>query len=232
MAKYWSGNNRAPWHDYKQRQIYHITLMKRHGVMAFGSIAGDWRLPPGTYGRSYTQASTLGSIIKGCLRDISAIHPSLRIYQYALMPDHIHILLSVEAPLDDVVGHMIGAFKVLVNKRANIGMVFEKGFNDQILTTRRSLNVIYSYLRDNPYRLAVRQANPDHFSRINQIRIDGGLYQAYGNLHLLSHPFKEQVVIHRADDDVKRTTDRERWLHTGANGGTLVSSFNARCVCA
>lgn len=41
MEKNWSGNWRAPWHDYTQPRIYHITLMKHPGVMTFGELAGD-----------------------------------------------------------------------------------------------------------------------------------------------------------------------------------------------
>lgn len=225
MSRIWSGNTRALWHDYTQRQIYHITLKKHPEVPYFGRIAGDWRLPKGTYGRSYLQASPLGKAIKDCIRNIRTIHPALRIYQYALMPDHLHILLSVESPIDEILGRKIAAFKVMVNKRANREAIFEKGFNDQILTTTRNLDVIYNYLRDNPYRLAVRFANPDFFSRINEIEIGGIHYQTYGNIHLLSNPFKEQVIIHQADNEAKRNSDRERWLHSSANGGVLVSPF-------
>lgn len=225
MGKNWTGNNRAPWQDYRQRQIYLITLKKLPEIPPFGSIAGDWRLPQGTPGRSYTKASPLGAIIKSCLRDIATIHPALRIYQYALMPDHIHIILSVEAYLDEVVGRKLAAFKVMANKRANLDQIFERGFNDQILTSTRNLDSLYIYLRENPYRLAVRIANPEYFSRINQLNIGGVNYAAYGNIHLLMNPFKEQVIVHRADDAGTRQANRQRWLHTGSNGGVIVSPF-------
>lgn len=193
--------------------------------MAFGSLAGDWRLPKGSKGRSYIKASPLGSIIKTCLKDIGSIHPALRIYQYALMPDHLHLLLSVEDELDEVVGRKLADFKVMVNNRSNLESVFERGFNDQILTTSRNLDVIYNYLRENPFRLAVRFAKPDYFSRVNNIQIGNRLYSTYGNFQLLKNPFKDQVVVHRADSSEKKNEDRARWLHTGANGGILVSPF-------
>ncbi len=50
-------------------------------------------------------------------------------------------------------------------------------------------------------------------------------YQAYGNLQLLRNPFKEQVVVHRAETAEQNGRNRRRWLHTGANGGVLVSPF-------
>ena len=50
-------------------------------------------------------------------------------------------------------------------------------------------------------------------------------YQAYGNLQLHRNPFKEQVVVHRADTAEQDGRNPRRWLHTGANGGVLVSPF-------
>ncbi len=225
MGKNWSGNNRASWHDYTARQIYHITLKKREGVMNFGKLAGDWRIKPGISGSSYILSSPLGRAIKECLKDIACIHPALRVYQYALMPDHVHIILSVEETLDEILGRKLAAFKVMVNKRANIERVFDKGFNDQILTASRKLDPIFTYLRENPYRLAVRFANPQFFERVNRISIGGEVYSAYGNFQLLVNPFKEQVVIHRADNAVKKKSDHDVWIHSAANGGVLVSPF-------
>ncbi len=193
--------------------------------MPFGTLAGDWRLPRGSRGRSYIQASPLGRIIKECLKEIPAIHPALRLYQYALMPDHLHLLLSVEAPLDEILGRKLAIFKVMADKRANIERIFEKGFNDQILTPARKLDVIYDYLRDNPFRLGVRNSRPDFFRRINRIQILDHVYAAYGNFHLLRNPFMSQVVVHRSDSPQKKQLDNDRWLHTGANGGVLVSPF-------
>ncbi|MDE6378319.1 MAG: hypothetical protein K2K72_06205, partial [Duncaniella sp.] len=144
---------------------------------------------------------------------------------YALMPDHLHLLLSVETRLDDILGRKLASFKVLVNQRSGIEQVFEKGFNDQILTTNRDLNVLFTYLRENPHRLAVRRANPDFFTRVNRLSIGDKTYAAYGNLHLLANPFQEQVVIHRADSPEKKERDRLIRIHCAANGGVLVSPF-------
>ena len=225
MGRYWTGNSRAPWHDYRARHIYHITLLKRAEVPDFGSLARDWRLHSGTRGSSYVSASPIGKAVKDCLRNIGSIHPALRVLQYALMPDHLHILLSVESILDEILGRKLAAFKVMINKRTGFPCVFGKGFNDQILSFGRNLDTIYQYLRENPRRLAVRFANPDFFERRSNIRIGDTDCQAYGNLQLLENPFKDAVVVHRADSVKKREENRLRWLHTAANGGVIVSPF-------
>ena len=148
----------------------------------------------------------------------------MQLLQYSLMPDHLHMLLHVKEYTQATLGENIARFKVEVNDIAGI-QVFDKGFNDQILTRSRSLNTLYRYLRDNPRRLAVRRENPDWFQRVNRLTIGGVECQAYGNMQLLDNPFKEQVVVHRADSPDELRHKRERWLYTAANRGVLTSPF-------
>ncbi|MDE5584983.1 MAG: hypothetical protein K2I92_01440 [Muribaculaceae bacterium] len=199
--------------------------MKHPEAPAFGMLAGDCHLPIGSPGSSYIRASEIGVAIKQSLRHITDIHPALRLFQYALMPDHLHLILSVEDVLDETVGRKLGAFKVSVNHGCGMDQIFERGFNDQILTKSRKLDIIYNYLRSNPYRLAIRQAHPDFFTKCNNLIIGDISCQLYGNIHLLHNPFKDQVVVHRADNDQTFLANKDRWLHTAANGGVLVSPF-------
>lgn len=146
------------------------------------------------------------------------------------MPDHIHILLRVreysEKPLGYFIANLTGAatreWRNLTNASYS---VFEKGYNDRIIGSSRSLDTLYRYIRENPHRLAARRQFPEYFSRVNSLTIAGRRCQAYGNLLLLRNPFKEQVVVHRADSDAVRAAQRERWLYTAANRGVLVSPF-------
>lgn len=182
-------------------------------------------MPIGSPGSPYTAASATGKAIKQALREISTIDRSLRVLQYALMPDHLHLILYVEEKLDEIIGRKLAAFKVSVNCLSGVSQVFERGFNDQILTKSRSLDIIFKYLRANPYRLATRQANPGFFQKRENLLIGDTPCQLYGNIHLLDNPFREQVIVHRADTDETYSSNRDRWLYNAANGGILVSPF-------
>ena len=216
---------RANWHDYTQRCIYMITLNKNPLVENFGILQGDYRIPVGQKGSAFIKSTATGKAIKDALRHFNSAGPNARILQYSLMPDHLHILLFVEYPTEDTLGQIIARFKVEANKAAGITGVFAKGFNDQILKSSRSLAVLYKYLQENPRRLAVRRARPEFFRRVNALEIGGKTYQAYGNFQLLECPFKEQVIVHRADSPETRKRNRDLWLYTAANGGVLVSPF-------
>lgn len=216
---------RAPWHDYTQKCIYMVTINKNPLGKDFGILCGDYQIPTGQPGAPFIKATETGTAIKDVLRRFHQIEPNIKILQYALMPDHVHILLFVEHPTQEILGRILARFKVEVNKVAGTDGVFAKGFNDQILKSTRTLDTFYTYIRDNARRLAVRRAHPEFFRRVNALKIGDKTYQAYGNFQLLGCPFKEQVVVHRADSQETLRQNRDQWLYTAANGGILVSPF-------
>lgn len=196
-----------------------ITLCKRPEAPVFGQTEGY------TTGNCRMSLSPLGAIVRNHIYHLSSLEPSIRVLQYAVMPDHAHILLFVQNTLSEPLGYTIARLKVNINNNWGNESVFEEGFNDQILKTGRSLDTIFNYIRDNPRRLAVRLAHPDFFRRSNTLTIDGIPCRIYGNAQLLDIPFKEQVVVHRADSTEVFRSNQERWLHTAANRGVLVSPF-------
>lgn len=220
-----SQTKRASWHDYRSPGRYMITLCKSPTAEPFSSIKGDWRLPVGIWGSSFTRWSATGKIIADKIYHIANIHPSLRAEQYVVMPDHVHLLLNVAATLPEQLGNYIARFKNAIYTASGTTGLFEEGFNDQIISYQRDLQTIFNYIRANPYRLAVRQAIPDFFKRLNSLTIGSTTCQAYGNLQLLDCPFKSQVIVHRADTTAQHARHRAEWLHTAANGGVLVSPF-------
>lgn len=193
-------------HDYTTRCIYHITMVKAPAAPYFGRLAG--RLPD-----IAVERSALGRIIERNIRNIPALNPKLRILQYVIMPDHIHFLLFATEKLEMPVGKYMGMFKVRIFQEFNMisgsrESVFTPDFDDRILYRSRSLDTIFRYIRENPYRLAARRDRPDFFRRVNRLEIAGGEWQGYGNFQLLENPFKEQVVAHRADTPERRGQNR------------------------
>lgn len=210
------GNSRAPWHDYRSKAKYMITLKKRSSAPSFGDITN--------VENAYTLLSRTGTNVKNSIGKIRLFCEDIRLWQYIVMPDHVHFLIYVENYLDEPLGNTIARLKVEINNLCG-EPIFEQGFNDQIITPQRSLDTVFRYIKENPYRLAVRFAHPEYFRRVNELTIAEGKYQAYGNVSLLRNPFKEQVVCHRADTDLIKAKNSDRWLYTASNGGVLVSPF-------
>lgn len=82
----------------------------------FGTLQGDYRIPTGQQGSVFINSSPVGKAIKSALRRFDSIAPNVRIMQYALMPDHLHVLLFVEYPTEDTLGQIMARFKVEVKK--------------------------------------------------------------------------------------------------------------------
>lgn len=214
---------RAFNHDYRSKCIYHLTLTKTPGAPVFSSVVA-------TDSGATTELTPVGVALSRVLRVIPSLHPALRLLQYVIMPDHLHLLLQVTEPTPRVLGRYVGMLKVRITQRvtsecALSGPVLAEGFHDRILRPFHSLQHIYDYIRDNPRRLLVRRLHPEYFRRVNMITLGNTQWMAYGNVALLDNPFKEAVAVHRADTTAVKQANRARWLHTAVNGGVLVSPF-------
>lgn len=218
-------HRRAVWHNYYDRAVYMVTIGKHKGCPDFGSL--KYTDPKD----AHISLSPYGAVIKSQIDSTPDHNPQLKILDQVIMPDHVHILIQVMEPISKHFGDIIQAIKSASTSgiRKLTGSrdmtVFEEGFHDRIVKNRTQLDTLYRYIRDNPRRLAVRRAHPEFFRRVNSMKIAGWECRVYGNFQLLDCPFREQVVVHRADTDAERADKRDRWLYTAANGGVLVSPF-------
>lgn len=215
---------RAFWHNYRSRCIYLITINKAPGVLDFGKLTGDWRQPPESQTAPAISLSSVGRTVKNTLFDVLQSEPQVELLQYVVMPDHLHFLIFVKATLCEDIGHIIARYKQEASRRLGLNL-FAEGFNDRIIDASRNLQTVFNYIRQNPYRLAVRQGCPEYFQRKNEITLGGRVYETYGHQFLLHHPFKAQVVVHRADDEATRQRHLAEWRYMAANGNVLVSPF-------
>lgn len=98
-------------------------------------------------------------------------HPDVEVYQYIIMPDHVHLLVNVKRRMKKHLGTVIGEFKGRITSKWRVAQgdksaeVFQDFFNDRIIFAFRSLDAVFKYIRQNPYRLAVRIARPDFFAK-------------------------------------------------------------------
>ena len=216
---------RHPIHDYRSPCIYHITMKKASGMPLFSSVGGRLECPE-------VNLSPIGKVLQTNIVTVSDIDSRLKMLQYVIMPDHVHLLLRVMEYLDDPLGVHISKMRIRSLQMARdrgicTQSIFERNFHDRFLRRDHSLDVIFQYIRQNPYRLLVRRYFPDSFRRVNNLFVfKDQCWQAYGNMQLLDNPFKEAVICHRADAGSARERTLETgWMYAAANGGVLVSPF-------
>lgn len=214
---------RDPKHDYRSRCIYHITISKADSCPVFSYVSRSSSTPLVT-------RSAIGEIIEQQILNFPKLCPSLQILQYVIMPDHIHFAIFARNYLPRAIGCYIGMMKVKTGQIIRelfpaIKDIFTPDFHDRYLRPFHSLETIINYIVENPQRLLERKEKPGFFQRINNIEINASFWQAYGNIQLLSNPFKGPVVIHRADSESIKAAKYSRWKHISENGGVLVSPF-------
>ncbi len=212
-------------HDYRAPWKYHITVTKAPGCQDFSEIVVKELTPGGIH----TRFSALGMVIWRAIRYIQ--DDRLSVIRFAIMPDHLHLLVHVKQRLDEHLGLEISRLKGYVtrhwrNKTGNdCTEVFDENYNDRIILPEHSLDDVYKYIENNPYRLAVRRMRPDFFSKTRGLEIDGRECQGYGNLFFLRNPFRIALVVHRKDSDKEFWRKRDECLYYAANGGVVVSAF-------
>lgn len=218
-------HKRAFAHNYHAPFIYHIILKKKDGAERFGKVMGDARISPGRPGCAFIEESLLGKTIAKSIVRLQYKFPILQIYQYMIMPDHVHILLRVKDWSDKHLDFYIEALTTDVSNNYPGSEIFQPGYCDKPLLLKRSLDTLFHYIRENPHRLAMRQQFPQFFRKVRRLAIGGSEYEAYGNLFLLRNPDKTAVKISRSFTPDERIQRKVMWLDEARQGTVLVSPF-------
>lgn len=220
-----SKGRRAKHHNYRMPGIYLITIVTKNRFPLLGRLVTD-TIP-------YIEFTPLGKTIAyNEIPRIQYIYPMVEVYRYCIMPDHIHLIIRVNAelPKKSHLGKIIGGFKqgcnhVFWNNVQNDGQsIFEPRYNDRILYKYEMLGTWKKYLRDNPRRLAVKRAHPELFRAVYNMEIAGYRCQIYGNRYLLENPDKVAVIVHNDDDDEVYKKKIREWLSCGERGGVIIGT--------
>lgn len=107
-------HRRAEWQDYNGTGLYMITLCIEGRQGLFGYLEGDIRAQRESSAFPHIVLSTLGhAVLEEELPKIHRLYPQIELWQAAIMPDHLHLLLYVAKPLPDGkrLGDILRSFK-------------------------------------------------------------------------------------------------------------------------
>ena len=103
------------------------------------------------------------------------------------------------------------------------GLLFARGFNDQLLLREGQLQRWLDYLHDNPRRLLMKREQPELFRVQRNIAVGGQHFSAIGNRFLLERPVRLQVQCSRRLTEEQIAEKQEWWLQQARAGAVLVS---------
>lgn len=229
--------------DYTARRMYMITMVTEERKPLFGKVVGHSGAMKPSPEVPHIELSPLGVAVERVWQTIGNYHPEVKVVALQMMPDHLHAVLFVKEKMEKPLGKVLLGVKQACNQafrelmpvqfvavaqqhagqaRGN-GLLFAKGFNDQILLREGQLERWLNYLRDNPRRLLMKHENPDLFRVQRGLTYAGQTFSAIGNRFLLERPLKVQVQCSRSisDDDLKVKIND--CLHAARQGAVLVS---------
>lgn len=226
------GQLRCHNHDYHAPCIYMVTMRKDPTTPRLCEIQDSGIRDFNNKPRPNVITTPFSKIINDSAELIEKTYPQLRIYNKAIMPDHLHILLHIRKYSEFSLGQLISAFKTLCSKQAwNQNLLlqqhsfFSKGFNDLICHRAGQKDAFYQYVNQNHYRYLIRHMYPEYFSKHLTLTIPSFRLKTYGNLFLLDHPLKSVVRFSKDYSDEYWEMLQKQWAETIRQDGVLVSPF-------
>jgi len=145
--------NRLKEYDYSRPGAYFVTVCTEKRLKTLCDIVGD----------GFPVPKEAGMIAENCIQEIPVRYPMVHVDRYVIMPNHIHLLVSIDVingtgNPSPTLGNVIGWFKYQVTKRVNehVGShgkrVFQRSYHDHVIRGEKDYRKIWEYIEDNPHR--------------------------------------------------------------------------------
>lgn len=109
-----SMKRRCPWHDYRKKGTYMLTLVVEGRMPLFGELKGNAEAPLGSPDAPRVEYSELGrTILRDEICKITKFYPQVEVWKVCIMPDHIHMIVRVKEDLPEKkhLGMVVRGFK-------------------------------------------------------------------------------------------------------------------------
>ena len=106
-----SMKRRDDHHDYTERRMYMITLEVEGRRPLFGRLVGNPFAERGSNDEPRIELTELGKAVQSEWMGIHGYYPQIEVMAVQMMPDHMHGILFVTAPLPVHLGQVISGFK-------------------------------------------------------------------------------------------------------------------------
>ncbi len=110
--------------------------------------------------------SRIGSVVETAILQIPQHHPVISVDKYCVMPDHIHMILSIHtdengrqiaAPtVSTVVGHMKRWVSMQIGHS-----IWQKSFLERVIRNDKGYRAVWEYIENNPIKLDTANDMPD-----------------------------------------------------------------------
>ena len=144
---------RIQGYDYSRAGVYFITIC----VKDMHELLGNMKVGAATC-RPCVELSLEGQITDNAIRNIHDIYPHVVVDKYVIMPNHVHLILSVsdlksgrQIAAPTTVQTVIGNMKRYVSMQTGYSL-WQKSFYDHIIRDEEDYQRIWQYIDQNPAR--------------------------------------------------------------------------------
>lgn len=140
---------RLTGYDYSLPGAYFITVCTKDRKTLFWADVGADIICPNDI-----ELSVTGKCVKSAIENIPNKYPSITVDKYCIMPDHIHIIITINTDADGrmisapTVSTVIGQLKRAVSKQVGFP-VWQKSFIDEIIRNEQHYMKAWEYIDNN-----------------------------------------------------------------------------------
>ena len=144
-------HNRLVQYDYSQNGAYFITVCTENRKSILSGVVGA------TIGRpAYVRLTSNGIIVENAIHGIESHYEPVRVDKYVIMPNHIHLLISIDCTdgrpmVAPTISRVIQQMKGIVTKQIGHN-IWQKSFHDHIIRPESDYEMIWEYIDTNPGR--------------------------------------------------------------------------------
>ncbi len=148
--------NRLKNYDYSSNGAYFITICVQDMKCVLSTIVGADDL-----GSPRIRLTEYGSIAERNILKMNEIYPEINIDNFVVMPNHLHILLTIHnnnncvsgaprsSPPTNMLSKFVAAFKRFTNKEIGAN-IWQRGFHDHIIRDGTDYQTRWQYIDENP----------------------------------------------------------------------------------
>ena len=189
--------------------IYHVTLT----IPGREPLLGELVIPDNDPAKAEVKRTQLGEDLIDCLMHLYEHYPEVRILQFCLMPDHLHVIWHVRQTMPRGIMSVARGFWQAAK---TLGRNYTSSLAPNTIRDKKQSQVLFSempfvrplvhqgqlhsmirYVQLNPQRLATKKLHPGFFYVQENVEIAGRMYSAVGNIALLQAEKYSPVHVRR-----------------------------------
>lgn len=157
-------------YDYSTPGAYFVTVCTANREKIFRADRRGELCSPSDNANTGDQRSPLrvellvaGKIVDNEIQKLNSIYDSVSVDKYCIMPDHVHIILSINTDADGrtqfapTISRVIKQFKGSITKQVGRS-IWQKSFYDHGIRNHQDYDEIWEFIENNPMKYLLKNA--------------------------------------------------------------------------